>query len=147
MKKFAVDGMLRGTGKILRMMGFDTYIRCNEPFEEFLKRARREKRIVVTTRKGMGITLNELRNIIKKLEIKPLTRCLICNTPLKELSRDDVLADETISGKIPSKIIDRFEDFCICEICRRVYWEGTHADRMTKKIEKWLEEVGKNGCD
>jgi hypothetical protein len=59
-----------------------------------------------------------------------LSRCIICNTNIKEISKNKV------EGKIPENVFKNNEKFWFCPRCDKIYWTGTHTDKMIKKIKK-----------
>ena len=63
--------------------------------------------------------------------IRPFTRCLDCNTILADASRESVLE------RLPPKIRDK-DVFRVCPSCQRVYWEGSHHERMSKLLD-WVK--------
>ncbi|MGB3224385.1 MAG: Mut7-C RNAse domain-containing protein [Desulforhopalus sp.] len=76
------------------------------------------------------INLYNLENIIE-----PYTRCISCNSLLA-----DVKKEEIIDRLLP--LTKRyFNHFKICTDCRKIYWQGSHHDKMKKKLEII---VGKN---
>ncbi|MBN1571776.1 MAG: Mut7-C RNAse domain-containing protein [Deltaproteobacteria bacterium] len=136
--KFAADAPLGKLSKWLRIMGYDcaypAVLEDQDPDDDriFLTRT--------TGVKGKGVlfigcnyiedqidTLNTLLPI--KDNIKPFTRCTLCNTPLKTIEKESVFTD------VPDYIYVTHDDFQICPSCKRVYWRGTHRERMEGIIE------------
>ena len=56
------------------------------------------------------------------------SRCLECNAPLEAVDR------ETIFEKVPPFVYLTQKRFAMCMTCNRVYWHGTHADEMLKRL-------------
>ena len=71
-------------------------------------------------------------------EVRPNTRCLACNLPLKPLSR------ERARNLVTPYVCEKAASFAICPGCDRVFWQGTHYGDMEKKIEKILERRGRS---
>jgi uncharacterized protein len=74
-----------------------------------------------------------LRQVLEEAGIRPdpklfLSRCLICNVPVREVQREDV------AGKVPERILEKTEIFHECPACGRIYWEGSHAERIKKRL-------------
>jgi len=146
--KFLCDEMLMRLGRWLRAAGYDTGLAINgESDRELFQRARREHRCLLTRDKKLlefrnadGIVVllrgNELDAQVRELgrrlgvdwQYRPLSRCLICNTPLREGR-----PDERVS--VPGDIDDTTLRYC--PGCRRVYWEGSHSRRMRRCLEAW----------
>jgi hypothetical protein len=142
--------MLGTLAKWLRIFGFDTYYANTEiSDEELLLIAKKENRTIVTRdkmliRRGRRENLKvteidstdideQLRHVLEDIEINEdiiLSRCIICNTNIKEISKNKV------EGKIPENVFKNNEKFWFCPRCDKIYWTGTHTDKMIKKIKK-----------
>ena len=59
--------------------------------------------------------------------MRPFARCLKCNSILEEASRESVLE------RLPPKIMDK-DVFRVCPNWQRVYWEGSHHERMSRLL-------------
>ncbi len=55
-------------------------------------------------------------------------RCLVCNLPVKEVSK------ELVEGRVPAEIFAGKSEFHECPGCGRVYWEGSHLGRTKKRL-------------
>ena len=53
-----------------------------------------------------------------------MTRCIECNVCLVEAKKED------IEPLVPEYIYHHHDTFKTCPSCRKVYWEGSHADEM-----------------
>ncbi|MBI4720374.1 MAG: hypothetical protein HY770_03955 [Chitinivibrionia bacterium] len=144
---FAVDGMLARLGKYLRALGYDT---LSAPLfgDALFHRAEAEGRIVVTARSAVpgdfgGRVLlvrgepveRQIAGIFAALNITPsresvLTRCLECNA----VTRDVPL--EEVRDRVPEGIREKVSSYRICPSCNRVYWWGSHADRIVERLEE-----------
>lgn len=60
-----------------------------------------------------------------------LTRCLQCNSPILPVQ------GHQIADRLPGHVIEQFREFYLCPRCERVYWNGSHVDRM----KLWLDRV------
>jgi len=146
--RFMVDANLGRLARYLRMLGFDTRFDLNLQDEEIITMAEKEKRILLT--RDLGILKNgrvlrgyfirsqkpdvQLREVVEKFHLKgqfkPFTRCIACNGKILPVAR------ELITGRVPEQIWNRFHTFYTCKGCERVYWEGSHHQRMLDKIQK-----------
>jgi hypothetical protein len=130
-----VDGMLGRLAKWLRILGFDAAFPRSRPSEG---------RLFVTARRSVayagaivvsgGDPSDQLRQVMEQAGIRPdprllLSRCLICNVPVREVQRED------IAGKVPDGVFQRSRSFHECPECGRIYWEGSHAERIKKKLQ------------
>jgi len=144
--KFLCDQMLAGLGRWLRTAGYDTEIaEPGESDKAILDRAIAQKRILLTRddhfnhMKAPAGTIvylksNSLEDCIRELGNKlnvdwlhdPLSRCLQCNTPF-------VKPDEGIIVVMAPPDV-RSEEIWYCPKCQKVFWEGSHTDRMREQL-------------
>jgi len=142
--------MLGTLAKWLRIMGYDTAYAKKGNDNEIIKLAEKEERILLTRdrelasryKNSLFIDSTELKNQIKKVirslnistdEKNYLSRCTLCNTSVKKISRDEV------KEKVPPHVYETHEDFWICPSCKHIYWIGTHWENMKQFIEKLKE--------
>ena len=57
-----------------------------------------------------------------------MTRCLDCNTRL-------ALADEAHRSRMPERIRKYERSGLVCTSCDKIYWEGTHTERMRAQLK------------
>ena len=117
---------------------------------ELARRARSEGRILLTcdrelaARRGLRTLLIEsqvleeqVRQIEEELGPPPapaLTRCNVCNVALTPTDRVEV------SDKVPPYVLRTQKEFTVCFSCGRVYWPGSHLDRMNRLLEEFGSE-------
>ena len=137
--RFAADRMLGGLARWLRLLGFDTvYLREGpgqpEPGRILLTRRStrphqprldRWDRIILQS----NDTMSQLVEVAEKAgltprDIRPFTRCSLCNTMLDSASRQEV------ADRVPDYVHLTQRRFASCPECGRVYWPGTHHQRM-----------------
>jgi len=147
--KFLVDRMLGKLAKELRMLGYDTIYYRGEGAHQLVQLARQEGRVILTRntklfpRKSEDRILRvtgddpvlQLRELIEKgyisLDGEALfSRCLLCNSLLDEISREDA------EGKVPDFIFYQLQAFFRCPQCRRIYWQGSHQENMQRRVEE-----------
>ncbi|MFW6375529.1 MAG: Mut7-C RNAse domain-containing protein [Thermoplasmatota archaeon] len=143
MTKFLVDRMLGQTAKWLRLMGIDAEYapKCDD--SKLKELAKNEDRVILTRdrelsnhEKALYIGERDIDDILNKvlkefeLEIKPLTRCSLCNAEIISVEK------ESVEGKVPEGVYERNNVFWICKNCDQIYWKGTHWDKILAKIEK-----------
>lgn len=58
-----------------------------------------------------------------------LPRCLECNTKLI------VITKESIKDPALSKAIQYYQDFKQCSECNKIYWEGSHYQKMQNFLD------------
>jgi len=149
--RFVIDTMLGKLARWLRALGYDAlYFRAAED-RQLLRLARAEGRTLLTRDAklarlagsgGLLIRANEVEvqiaEVVERLTLAPgrenlLSRCLECNTPLEDRPK------ETVRGLVPEHVFATQERFVGCPGCARVYWQGSHADRILARLEKVLE--------
>ena len=66
-------------------------------------------------------------------EVRPFSRCVECNVPLKPLSR------ENAANLVAPFVLEHEKEFSLCPACGRVFWPGTHHEDMEAKIVALLK--------
>lgn len=146
--RFVADAHLGGLAHLLRLAGFDTLYDNNFQDTEIEMISMRQGRIVLTRDRELlkrrSIThgcyvhtikpTQQLREIIERLDLtrsaQPFTLCLQCNAPLRAI--DKTLALE----RIPLRISEAYERFSTCDVCQRVFWEGSHWRSMRALLDR-----------
>jgi len=143
--RFICDAMLGKLAKYLRILGFDTVYMKNISRSHIdttvadpvyiLTRNRTftglQKTVVLKSNDIMG-QLGELTELIKTcIEVDQImSRCIVCNAKLADVHKSD------IEQRVPEFIFHLHEEFKTCPKCNRVYWEGSHAEHMTGRVEE-----------
>jgi uncharacterized protein with PIN domain len=148
--RFVADAHLGGLARLLRMTGFDTLYDNHFADDEIERIAAAQGRIVLTRDRKLlerrGITHGcwvralrgelQLRELFDRLDLarsaRPFTRCLRCNAPLRAVDKAQV------APLLPPCVGERHERFVRCEGCARVFWEGTHWQRMRERVDALL---------
>lgn len=148
--KFLCDQMLARVGRWLRAAGYDTLIvQDNISDKEIMTWAVRDNRFLLTRDRHFlemsddhdlviwlaGNTLHEcIEEMNKRLPIdwllSPFSRCLICNTILIESPFE-------ARKSIPEDILRKSNEFRYCPQCSKVYWYGSHTNRMLERLNEW----------
>ena len=75
----------------------------------------------------------QLREIVERLDLarsaRPFTLCLHCNAPLRPVDKASVL------DRLPPRVREHYEHFSTCDVCGRVYWEGSHWRNMRRMLD------------
>jgi len=147
---FLCDAHLGATARLLRMAGFDTAYDNNYADAAIEALAHEEDWIVLSRdrellkrrgiRRGAFIRAREpqaqMREIVTRLRLadvaKPFSRCLECNVLLRMLSPEEA------SASVPPRVRERQRLFSTCDVCRRVYWPGSHWARMNAVLADML---------
>jgi methionyl-tRNA formyltransferase len=142
--RFLADAMLGRLATWLRVLGYDAeYDRREDAV--LVERARREHRILLTRdtrllrRRDLPGHLfirsdrvrDQLRELLVALDL-PVRgggrRCLRCNVALEARAR------EAVRGRVPDFVWASQQVFWGCPRCGRIYWAGTHRQRMDEAI-------------
>ena len=145
--KFIADGMLGSLARWLRLAGFDTEYFSGKDKYFLAYKARNEKRLVLTRDRkffennrtisvfieaeDLRAQLKEVRNKLK-LELvneKLFTICSLCNLPLEEKRVEEVIK------LVPEYVGKTQKHFSQCKKCGKIYWQGTHWERMLNFIK------------
>jgi len=144
-EKFICNGMLGKLSRLLRIIGIDSAY-TNEGMAILLL-ARKEGRVIITRntklrgREGvfyLNTTMPEdqLSAVVDaydlQSEIRPFSRCIICNEELIMVEKDEV------RGRVPFFTFKHFDEYAECLRCGRVYWKGSHYKRMLKEVDTVL---------
>ncbi len=148
--KFFADAMLGKLVKELRMLGYDTLYYRGKDLHELIQLARQQERVILTrnTRLNPETTENPIIQVTEDnpvMQLKELlrqgvvamneetffSRCLLCNALLDNISRKEA------EGKVPDFVFYQQKTFSRCPRCHKVYWPGTHQERMNKRLEEY----------
>lgn len=145
--KFVLDVHLGRLAAYLRMLGQDAAYGNSADDAELARISTDEHRILLTRDRGLlmrsavthGYWLRETAprrqtaEIVRRFDlarrIQPFTRCMACNAPLAPMAKEE------IGNRVPPAAAANHEQFRQCPACRRVYWQGTHYQRMRRWID------------
>lgn len=144
------DERLRRLGRWLRAAGYDTRIAdAGMADGELMRLAFAEGRLVLSRDRKLlehngadlgaihlqasdteGCALELCRRVSVNWFYRPFSRCLLCNTPW----RPAVAADWP---DLPESIRAAGMPLWCCPTWRKVYWQGSHTDRMRAQLGRW----------
>lgn len=146
--RFLLDGHLGKLAAYLRMLSFDALYQ-NDYHDELLAQAAsedgrilltRDRRLLMRSIIRRGYCLRSLEPKAQLLEvlrrynlfqaIKPFQRCLNCNSLLKPVEKEAIL------DRLEPLTRLYYDEFRICPGCSKIYWKGSHYERMKRFIEK-----------
>lgn len=149
--RFMTDITLGKLTKWLRIMGCDVHFFRGAAGTFFLNDARKESRIALTRknlppRQYTGTLLvihsddleEQISEVIKGVCLKPdpasfFSLCLKCNEKLKHMDRKDA------EGHVPRYVFESGHTFRSCPACGKIYWQGTHIDRVLNVLRKHIQ--------
>ena len=149
---FVVDAMLGNLAKKLRILGYDSKYFSSIDDDKLILIAKNEKRIILTkdeqltknaTKQEIGFVLirgsdesEQIMQINAKIKLDRFvvdtnnSRCIFCNGILQSVEKYRII------GKIPEGILEREKKFWMCDSCKKIYWEGTHFEKLQEFATK-----------
>jgi uncharacterized protein len=144
--RFLADAHLGGLARFLRMLGFDTLHDPAFADEEIRRLAHDDARIVLTrdrellkcreVARGCYVRSlrveDQLREVVARYALaqraEPFTLCLLCNVRLQTAT--------DVKDRVPPRVLEAHDTFKHCARCDRIYWPGTHYERMCSVLNK-----------
>jgi len=145
--RFVLDVHLGRLARTLRLLGFDSLWRNDATDDELAAIAVDEKRILLTRDRGLlkrakvthGYLVRDTdrrRQIVEVLRrfdlfgaIAPFGRCLACNGELEPVPKAEV------EQRLPPRTRQDYDEFWTCPDCGRIYWQGSHYDRLAALVK------------
>jgi uncharacterized protein len=145
--KFVLDVHLGTLARYLRLLGFDTFYRNNLEDEEIIELSLLEQRIILT--RDLPILKNgrvthgyfvrqtnpgkQIVEIVSRFDLKdqfkPFTLCLDCNGRIIKVDKPAIV------NKLRENTRKSFQEFYQCSSCKKIYWKGSHYERMMKMVK------------
>ncbi|MBN2124446.1 MAG: Mut7-C ubiquitin/RNAse domain-containing protein [Deltaproteobacteria bacterium] len=151
--RFIADAHLGDLARTLRLLGLDVRFDPGLSPGEILDCAAGEGRVILTRSRKLlkhkrvthgifvypGAREEQAARILDSLNlrdaIRPFSRCLCCNRPLRSVEKEEVL------DRIPHKVKEARNEFALCPSCDRVYWKGTHYLKMKGVLDRIFERA------
>jgi len=151
--RFILDVHLGKLAKYLRMLGFDTLYENDYDDPEIIERAKTDGRIILT--RDLGILKNsavtrgywlrskdsreQLKEVMARFNLRgavsPFTRCMECNGTMEKVDKS------SIEERLEPKTKRYFDEFFRCSSCGKIYWKGSHFERMKKLVKELTEDA------
>jgi uncharacterized protein with PIN domain len=154
--RFLCDAMLGGLAKWLRAAGYDAYY-AREGTDisdgSLVRRAIEERRVLLTSDRGFlerkpvrdeEVSLlvvphlsleDQLHLVARSFDLAQLpSRCMECNGELETVRPGAVVE------RVPPGVIRDHQRFFRCRGCDRVFWHGSHWDRIGGRLERVFGE-------
>ena len=149
MPRFLADCNVGRLARWLRVLGYDAAYEPALPDAQVVARALAERRVLLTRDADMmrrrvitggalkAILLrddrvdDQVRQVLTELALEPsqaLSRCLDCNAELEPRAKD------AVADRLPAYVRATQDRFSECPSCARIYWPGTHWERMRERI-------------
>ncbi|OBK67479.1 Mut7-C RNAse domain-containing protein [Mycolicibacterium fortuitum] len=151
--RFVVDVNLGRLARLLRVLGFDVWWSSDADDQTLADISLDQQRILLTRDRGLlkrraithGLfvhsqhpeeqTLEVLRRLDLRRRIKPFTRCVRCNGQLAPVAKEQVIDQlEPLTRRY-------YDEFSQCPECGRIYWAGSHFDKLSRLVDRLLERL------
>ncbi|MGB5200036.1 MAG: Mut7-C RNAse domain-containing protein [Sedimenticolaceae bacterium] len=148
--RFFADAQLGRLARYLRLLGFDTLYSRDIDDADLVRQAVAQRRIVLTRDRDLlmrrAVThgchirqddpVAQLRYVIARCDltgsVHPFTRCMECNDLI------DPVRKAAILDQLEPITRDAFHDFWRCRGCGRIYWKGSHFEKLQGLIDAVL---------
>ena len=146
--RFVADGHLGKMTRQLRLLGIDVV--CPTPSEDrqLLEVMKRENRALLTRDRRLLMHQivrdgfyprsqdpdQQTAEVLHRFElfsvVAPFTRCLCCNGLLEEAAKEEIIE------QLEPLTRTYYQHFRRCTDCGKIYWRGSHFDKLHARIEK-----------
>ena len=145
--RFCADVHLGKLARLMRMLGFNTVYKNNFSKEELYTNSLNENRVLLSKSAYFSRftdinfyqiksadPLQQLKDIIHHFNLRDsfnaFIRCLYCNEIVEKKEKEEVEKE-----LLPNTKKD-FSEFWKCPFCQKIYWKGSHYERMMKMIHE-----------
>ena len=148
--RFVCDEMLKRLGHWLRVAGYDVLILPDGSDDrELIECACRESRLLLSSDRRLAEHgdaadwlvpldcqgLDDCAAVLgRQLPIdwlyRPFSRCMLCNTPLRD-------ASPAQRHRVPTAARRQTSIVRYCPTCDQLFWHGSHVDRMRERLQGW----------
>jgi len=150
---FVLDLHLGSLAKYMRMVGLDAFYNNAFNADMIIDLSIQQKRVILTSDKkilkrndvtrGYWVrnkdTKEQLREVITHFHLEgkmnPFVRCILCNQLLQDIKKEEIIHE------IPPKVSLWAEEFKKCPACGKVYWKGSHYNRMKDFIDEFKKSL------
>ncbi|HEY5857311.1 MAG TPA: Mut7-C RNAse domain-containing protein [Aldersonia sp.] len=151
--RFVVDVNVGRLARLLRLLGFDALYSPDADDPTLAQISREQQRILLTRDRGLlarraverGLyvysdqPVEQVTEVVRRLDLRgrfaPFARCLRCNGELVRVDKADVVDDlEPLTRRF-------YDDFRQCPSCCRIYWAGTHYERLSTLLGEIYERL------
>lgn len=151
--RFVLDVHLGRLAAYLRMLGFDTLYKNDYDDPLLADISADEQRILLTCDRLLLMRKQvthgyfvrsrqpqqQLLEILSRFDLfdnlRPFTRCIHCNGKTRAVNK------QSIEKQLLPKTIKYYEEFYQCESCEKIYWQGSHYQKMQHMINKVKSEM------
>jgi uncharacterized protein with PIN domain len=151
--RFVVDGHLGKLARNLRLLGFDTALERDADDARLLEIMVAEDRALLTRDRPLLMHSiarhgycprssdpeEQTREVVKRFNLNTqpgaaatFSRCLECNGLLQPVPKAEVLS--LLAGE--PLTLRHYNDFHRCDSCGKVFWKGTHFDKLADRVAR-----------
>jgi len=149
--RFVADANLGRLARKMRLLGFDVAFDKKATKDDIMQTMICHNRVILSIDRGLLMrkevqrgycvrsddanlqTLEVMRRFDLVNYINPFTRCSSCNGLVRPVDKAEVL--ELLEPKTKAF----YDDFTQCPQCEKVYWEGSHAERLQAFVD-WIKK-------
>ncbi|UHJ57129.1 Mut7-C ubiquitin/RNAse domain-containing protein [Mycolicibacterium fortuitum] len=151
--RFVIDVNLGRLARLLRVLGFDVWWSSAADDQTLADISLDQQRILLTRDRGLlkrrtithGLfvhsqhpeeqTIEVLRRLDLRRQTKPFTRCVRCNGQLAAVAKEQVIDQlEPLTRRY-------YDEFSQCPECGRIYWAGSHFEKLSRLVDRLLERL------
>ena len=152
--KFVADSTVGKLARLLRMAGFDCDWVSTPDIAQVLSLSREQQRMIVSRNSKFSEMVlaadfyhvrsddpeKQLVDLLLDLNLPLksdnfLSRCVDCNEPLNEVSKEDV------RERTYPYVYHTQKYLFICRHCDKLFWRATHAKAMTDRLQRISVEL------
>jgi hypothetical protein len=150
--RFVLDVHLGRLAALLRLAGFDALYSRNVGDAELADISASTKRILLSRDQALlkrrivthGYWVRstdpaeQLAEVVGRFDLartaRPFSRCTVCNGAMTAATLEEV------ADRVPPRSRRRHDDYRRCTACGRVYWKGTHYERLQRLLDQALNQ-------
>ena len=144
---FVVDVNLGRLARLLRLLGFDALFSNAYADDEIVAISEAQGRIVLTRDRRLlhakAVThgywvrsvwpRRQVDEVVRRFDlaglIRPFSRCADCNGRIEPVAKD------AVADRLEPKTKKYYEKFYRCPDCGKIYWEGSHVDKLRERFK------------
>ena len=149
--RFALDRMLGGLAKMLRLLGYDSVYSSATTIAELREAAERDERIVLTRGRietrfagipnvhtlASEFPAGQLREVVRRWNLDTRSglwaRCTLCNAAIEPVEK------VSVEALVKPKVFEIYQEFFRCSGRGHIYWKGSHTERILRNLASILE--------
>jgi len=159
--RFVLDVHLAKLARRLRLLGFDVDYAPGRHDAELAAIAASEGRVLLSrdrqlmmrriVARGLYVRSTDpeqqVREVLDRLDLwgscRPFTRCIECNGGIAAMDENEA---EAAGDDIPRGVREWCREYYRCLGCGRIYWKGSHYEKLTRRVEgilgpRWMTAI------